>query len=95
VIQEAIKNASVHGKAKNIEISIMESKGEIILKITDDGVGLADAPKEMKGKGLRIMKHRMELLGGTFNISDRSDSDNKGTVVTCTIPLEDLYNRDE
>jgi death-on-curing family protein len=95
VIQEAIKNSAVHGKAKNIEISIMESKDDIILKITDDGVGLVDSPKEGNGKGLRIMMHRIELVGGTFDIADKSDPDEKGVVITCTIPLEYLYKKDE
>lgn len=95
VVQEAIKNAAVHGKAKNIEISMMESKGDIILKVIDDGAGLLYVPNEMKGKGLRIMKHRMELLGGTLDLKEKYDTDKKGAVLTCTIPLEDLYKREK
>lgn len=91
VIQEAIKNAALHGKADNIEIAIMKSDVDVILQIKDDGIGLSNSPKEVKGKGLRIMKHRMELLGGTFNIKEISDSDKTGTIVTCTIPIEDLF----
>jgi two-component system, chemotaxis family, CheB/CheR fusion protein len=106
VVQEAIKNATVHGDAKNIDISIFRSDGVLVMKIHDDGTGLLGSTVRKSGNGLRIMKYRMELLGGTFDIQKAEKNvknakgsnkreNNKGTVVKCTIPFRDLYKENE
>jgi len=88
-VQEAFKNAATHGKAERIIVSPTIKDENFILKIKDDGVGL-DSGKKATGHGLRIMKHRMNLLGGTVEIEDYSEENQSGTMVTCTIPLEVL-----
>lgn len=94
VVQEAIKNAVMHGAAKNITVIVRESDDNLILQVADDGVGISNK-KRSNGKGLRIMKHRMDLLGGTFNIEDISDDKATGTRVTITLPLEKLKEDQE
>lgn len=89
IVQEAFKNAAVHGEADNILVSVDAEDNHFILQIKDDGVGLKST-KNSDGKGIRIMKHRMDLLGGTFSIDEHSDDNMSGTVVTCTLPMENL-----
>lgn len=91
VIQEAIKNAAIHGKAKNIEITAGLSNGDLTLRIKDDGIGISNSSKESNGKGLRIMKYRMELLEGTFNVKTLSGPGETGTIITCTLPFRGVY----
>jgi len=38
------------------------------------------------GRGINIMRHRADLLGGTLEIKE--DPDKGGTKLVCSIPLE-------
>jgi signal transduction histidine kinase len=93
IVQEAIKNAAVHGESNEIIVSIEKTADDFVVRIKDDGFGLPDSSEDEEGKedndgkGLRIMKHRMDLLGGTFNIEERDEG---GMQVICTVPLEIL-----
>lgn len=89
IVQEACKNAAIHGRSDTIVVSAEKVDGNFILQIKDDGIGQKNS-KDSKGKGVRIMKYRMDLLGGTFNISDYSSDEASGTVVTCTLPMKIL-----
>jgi two-component system CheB/CheR fusion protein len=84
ITQEAISNAVKHGKAKTVVIDLMASAGELKLTVTDDGVGLGNAPGDGKGIGLQTMEYRVRLIGGTFDVGP---GENGGTVVTCSVPL--------
>lgn len=90
IVQEAIKNAVLHGEAKNIKIDIHAENGELHLKIEDDGKGLADISTEHHGQGMRIMNHRMELIGGTCSIENIEGESRSGVRVSCTIALDKL-----
>ncbi len=81
IVQEAITNAVRHGKANNIEINLCLTKKGIVLSIKNDG---RDFPKSLpikRGLGLKIMKYRTDLIGGSLNIRKGSKG---GTVVTCS-----------
>ena len=94
IIQEAIKNAAVHGQADHVNIKMSKPDGELIIQIEDNGSGLSDKSNKEGGNGLRIMKHRMDLLGGKFLIEDKPDAGNTGTIITCTLPLKYLTEKD-
>jgi PAS domain S-box-containing protein len=82
IVQEAISNAVRHGRADRIWIAL-ESDGNAGLRlgIRDNGVGFRPGADEQKGLGLRLMKYRAGLIGGTLDI--RSDA--MGTAVTCQV----------
>ncbi len=91
VIQEAIKNAITHGEAGEIEVSVTKPENDIVINIEDDGVGFSHSSGGKDGKGLRIMKHRIELMGGSFEIEDKSEAGSQsGTIVRCVVPYENL-----
>ena len=85
ITQEAISNAVKHGKAKTVVIDLSAGPGELTLTITDDGVGLGNAPGDGKGIGLQTMEYRARLIGGTFDV--RAGETGTGTSVVCTVPL--------
>jgi signal transduction histidine kinase len=62
IIQEALQNAIKHAEAKNIRIDIETKTENIVISVTDDGLGFK--PIYTNGLGIRNMKHRTKLLGG-------------------------------
>jgi len=80
IAQEATSNAIRHGGAGQITISLHADGGEALLSITDNGHGFAEPKKDHHGMGLRIMKFRAGMIGGTLEV-ERANS--TGAVVSC------------
>ncbi len=68
IAQEAVTNAIKHGKPGRIEISLTETPGRINLAVRDDGSGLPDRQRKKAGMGLRIMRYRAGMIGGSLAI---------------------------
>ena len=88
IAQEAIHNASKHGKADKIDIRLSANTSATSLSITDDGIGFPKNGCETTGVGISIMRYRAHLMGGEFAIEPGR---NGGTAVSCTVPT-DLTN---
>jgi signal transduction histidine kinase len=91
IIQEALKNAIEHGKAKNCLVCLIPgcnpadgapTSGSLHLTIRDDGVGLPEVVTP--GVGLTSMRERAEELGGTFKIEPQRVG---GTGIEVCLPL--------
>jgi signal transduction histidine kinase len=86
IVQEALKNAIEHGKARNCIVCLMlgggSVSGSLCLKIQDDGLGLPEVVTP--GVGLASMRERAEELGGTFKIHPRRIS---GAEIEVCLPL--------
>lgn len=93
VIQEAIKNAALHGAAKNIRIEAHKTGDSLFIRIEDDGTGFQEHFTKNHGRGIQIMRYRAELLGGTLTITNKKTSGEPGAgvVIICTLPLRTLY----
>jgi signal transduction histidine kinase len=89
VAQEAVRNASTHGSARLIRITLQRGDGIVAIEIADDGKGfdVPDAMRRRPGMGLFTMRERVSLVDGTFEIS----SDSRGTTVAATIPLTSIH----
>lgn len=84
IAQEAITNARRHAEADEVRVSFRHEDNTLRLRIQDDGVGLPDEDDEdEKGFGLQTMKHRANLIGGSFRATSREDG---GTLVQCDLP---------
>ena len=64
VIQEGIQNAIKHANASNIFISISQTGSQLLITITDDGMGF-DINSVTKGIGLTSITTRVASLSGT------------------------------
>ncbi|MEZ5017937.1 MAG: sensor histidine kinase [Flavipsychrobacter sp.] len=85
IIQESIANAIKHGDPENITVALDYQPETLLVTITDDGSGFeTDVKKEGSGIGLNNIKVRTELLRGKVDISS---TQNKGTVITLSIPF--------
>jgi signal transduction histidine kinase len=83
IAQEAVSNSIRHGKANRVEISLTSAKGEIVLKIRDNGTGLPRHLGKRQGMGLRIMNHRAGTIGASLVVRRRASG---GTEVVCIMP---------
>ncbi len=83
VAQEAVSNAVRHAKARHIRVELSQRDESLMLLVGDDGTGMAPGAAG-EGMGLRIMRHRTELLGGSLSIASAAGG---GTLLTCTVPL--------
>lgn len=87
--QEAVGNAIRHGRAGQVELSLVKERQELCLRVIDDGVGVdadaaASAVKPTGGIGLRSMSMRARAIGAEFSIHANPPA---GTQVVCRLPL--------
>jgi signal transduction histidine kinase len=80
VCSEALANVAKHARASRVTIELGRDATGSVLRIEDDGVGGANVEA---GSGLRGLADRVEALGGSFVIDDRSGG---GTSVTARVP---------
>jgi PAS domain S-box-containing protein len=85
VMQESLTNVARHARARRVDVSLVREGGDAVLTIADDGIGLdADARSKPGSFGLRGIRERVLLLGGTLNISSDAGA---GTTVMAHLPL--------
>jgi len=80
IAQEAINNATKHGKAKNVAVSLTASEDVTTLRIWDDGIGFSQTKPNGSGMGLNIMRYRARLNGGELKIEQPPSG---GTQIWC------------
>src|SRR5205807_8591209 len=68
IAQEAIHNATKHGKARKIDIRLSANANVMSLSVTDDGIGFRKDEKETRGFGISIMQYRANLMDGELAI---------------------------
>jgi len=85
IAQEAVNNATKYASATSIHVHLCsDADGGITLQVADDGIGLPRDAERGTGMGLRIMRYRAHMIGGTLSIERGADG--TGTVVRCEIP---------
>lgn len=82
IAQEAVNNAVRHGKCKGVDIILADHGEQIVLSICDDGCGLSANSFAKDGMGLRIMRYRAGVIGGSLEIAPGPTG---GTIVTCCL----------
>jgi two-component system sensor histidine kinase DesK len=85
-VREAVTNIVRHAQARTCRVRLEQNNRSCCLEIQDDGRGGSNG----EGNGLRGMRERVEMLGGTL---DR-DTEN-GTRLTITLPLKEVTVRSE
>ncbi len=82
ITQEAIGNAVKHGKAESVVITLASNRGQITLKIEDNGDGRIEEMKPT-GMGLKTMNYRARSLRGSLELRQRP---RRGIAVICSFP---------
>ena len=88
ICQESMSNIAKHAKAKHASVELSTTADEIVLKISDDGVGIHSGDVlKANSFGLRGMHERVAALNGSLAISKPS-ADKPGTVLTFKLPVQ-------
>ncbi len=90
VAQEALANVARHSGAGNAEVDLIYTPDSLTLRVTDNGRGFDPAKDQGEGFGLQSMHERLAGLGGRVEVES---SLGKGTIITCSCPLEGLASK--
>ncbi len=82
LVQEALNNAARHSETDRATVEVTEAKESIQVRIEDDGRGF-DPGDETDGFGLRGMRERVALTGGTLEVRSAPGA---GTAIAATLP---------
>ncbi|MGF1841746.1 nitrate/nitrite two-component system sensor histidine kinase NarQ [Vibrio clamense] len=69
LIREATINGIKHAKAQNIEVLCELSSDEVMIKISDDGVGFDLQDPQLNHYGMSIMQERSSRLNGKLEVN--------------------------
>jgi two-component system sensor histidine kinase UhpB len=81
VAQEALTNVARHSGSSRASLTLTHDDGELVLEVSDEGGGLA--PGQPAGGGMKGMRERATLVGGTLEIGPGPGGDGRG----CTVRL--------
>jgi two-component system, NarL family, sensor histidine kinase DesK len=84
-VREGVTNVVRHAQARTCRLRIEQQNGTCRLEIADDGQGVSST----EGNGLRGMRERVEMLGGTLERTT-----NSGTTLTITLPLKQTISQE-
>ena len=82
VVSEAITNVAKYARASEANVAVHRVNGSLIVDVSDDGVGGADAAN---GSGLRGLADRIAALDGTLSVESPPG---RGTRLHVEIPCE-------
>jgi two-component system sensor histidine kinase DesK len=85
-VREAVTNVVRHARARTCRMRLEQENGSCRLEIQDDGLGSSNG----EGSGLRGMRERVEMLGGTLLRETRA-----GTKLTITLPTMEIVAQGE
>jgi two-component system sensor histidine kinase DesK len=85
-VREAVTNVVRHAQARTCRMRLEQQNGNCRLEIQDDGLGSSTG----EGNGLRGMRERVEMLGGTLHRNTEA-----GTKLTIMLPLKDAAQKNE
>jgi len=89
LLQEAISNTAKHSDADAFQLRLKRDADWIILEMEDNGSGFdyqdtTDPTDHLTGSGLRNMRQRAEVCGGSFALSSQGG---KGTCIKIRLPI--------
>jgi ligand-binding sensor domain-containing protein/signal transduction histidine kinase len=86
IVKEAVSNAIQHGRARKITISLNFALDEMLVCVSDDGLGFHRYPQAQnseRGYGMGNMNYRAQSLGSRLEIDSELG---KGTVISLRVP---------
>ncbi len=87
-IQELLANAARHGQAAQVKVQLDMTAEEVRLAVEDNGRGFdAQGTEKGAGLGLRLIKERIEMLGGEFAVDSVVG---QGTRVSFSLPAKKI-----
>jgi signal transduction histidine kinase len=66
IVQEALTNAAKHAHASSISLSLCKEDEQLLVRVTDDGVGLPPVSAHAQSRGMENMRFRAQLIRATL-----------------------------
>jgi signal transduction histidine kinase len=82
VVAEALTNVAKYAQATHAYVNVRRRNGQVLVEVSDDGVGGADPAT---GSGLRGLLDRVSAVGGRLEVDSQPG---QGTTVRAAIPCE-------
>jgi signal transduction histidine kinase len=86
IIQEARTNCAQHARPTHVLLRICRDAGELIIEVSDDGIGFSPRRKEVSARGVENMKFRAQLIRAQIEWVNRAPA--RGTIVKVIMPLK-------
>jgi two-component system NarL family sensor kinase len=83
IAQEALANVRRHAGARAVQLTLCTTPRSVRLTVADDGTGFSVARVPARRHGLRGMRERARLLGGSVRVRSALGA---GTAVTASVP---------
>ena len=82
--QELLTNVMRHARAKTVSVHLRINDDQLILTVRDDGQGIKRSEWEQsRSLGLRGLRERVRLIGGTVFLTDAA----RGTEISLVLPI--------
>lgn len=83
LIQESLTNMGKYAQASSAEIRVIDTPGQVVIEVEDNGAGFDTAKIGAGSHGLAGMRHRVEAAGGKLTIESAVE---QGTRIRATLP---------
>lgn len=80
-LKEAVTNVVKHSGATVCCVDIESSRTEMVMRVRDNGTGIAEQARNYRGHGLQGMKERLEFVNGSLEIASKD-----GAQLTIRVP---------
>jgi signal transduction histidine kinase len=86
ILQESVANVVKHAHASKIDVTVIVQSQELVMRISDNGVGLSAKQASSASRGIRNMKQRAEQIGARYSIR-ALETPAQGTLVEMQLAL--------
>ncbi len=83
IAYEALTNAARHSGCTNVLVELAANQDTLQLSVTDDGRGVTASEEDSSGLGVKMMRYRARLLGGTVYLGPGAKG---GTQLLVSVP---------
>ena len=84
IAQEIISNTLRHANANHLDVYLYQTRNELQLKMTDDGIGFEHTSPDELSYGLKNMEERVNDMAGTMQILT---APKQGVAIDIRVPL--------
>ena len=86
ILQESLQNIIKHAQAKQVILDFSLSKDQLVMQITDNGVGFSTTENN-EGIGIKNIASRVNDINGILDITSKKG---EGTTIHISIPYESI-----